>query len=121
MYKIIKKIKCQKLPFTTIGLLTRSSIQLNVASGHSLPFDYKADVVPDRFDGCRTLVALIPSSFGRKCRNGILDKPLVSKNRDGADVCVAQVGWAGIWLGKLDMFFANGNKKIMHNSNNRKI
>ncbi len=50
-----------------------------------------------------------------------LEHPVKLQNRIGKDIYVTQVGWAGIWLGKLDVFFANGNKKITHNSNNRKI
>lgn len=43
-----------------------------------------------------------------------LDKPLVSKNRDGASVCVAQVGWAGIKLGRIDLYLdKNTGKKII--------
>lgn len=43
-----------------------------------------------------------------------LDKPLVSKNRDGKDVCVAQVGWAGIKLGRIDIYLdKNTGKKII--------
>jgi 5'-nucleotidase len=43
-----------------------------------------------------------------------LDKPLVSKNRDGAAVCVAQVGWAGIKLGRIDIYLdkKTGKKAI---------
>jgi 5'-nucleotidase len=43
-----------------------------------------------------------------------LDKPLVSTNRDGAAVCVAQVGWAGIKLGRIDIYLDKntGKKKI---------
>lgn len=43
-----------------------------------------------------------------------LDKPLVSTNRDGAAVCVAQVGWAGIKLGRIDIYLDKhtGKKKM---------
>jgi 5'-nucleotidase len=46
-----------------------------------------------------------------------LDKPLVSKNRDGADVCVAQVGWAGIKLGRIDLYLDKSTgKKVIEGS-----
>jgi 5'-nucleotidase len=46
-----------------------------------------------------------------------LDKPLVSKNRDGAPVCVAQVGWAGIKLGRIDIYLdKQSGKKIIEGS-----
>ncbi len=40
-----------------------------------------------------------------------LDRPLVTKNRDGKDICVAQVGWAGIKLGRIDIYLDKNNKK----------
>jgi 5'-nucleotidase len=40
-----------------------------------------------------------------------LDKPIVQKNRDGKEVHVCQVGWAGIRLGKLDITFDRGSMK----------
>lgn len=46
-----------------------------------------------------------------------LDKPLVSKNRDGNDVCVVQVGWAGIKLGRVDFYLdGNSGKKTIEGS-----
>lgn len=50
-----------------------------------------------------------------------LEHPVKLANRAGKEIYVTQVGWAGIWLGKLDVFFSNDKKKISHNSNNRKI
>jgi 5'-nucleotidase len=37
-----------------------------------------------------------------------LDKPDVQKNLDGKPVLVNQVGWAGIMLGRIDVFFERG-------------
>ena len=43
-----------------------------------------------------------------------LDKPLILANRDGKEVCVAQVGWAGIKLGVINIFVQQGKgKKVM--------
>jgi 5'-nucleotidase len=50
-----------------------------------------------------------------------LEHPIKLTNRVGKEIYVTQVGWAGIWLGKLDVFFAHGKKKISHNTDNRKI
>ena len=50
-----------------------------------------------------------------------LEHPVKVKNRVGKEVHVTQVGWAGIWLGKLDVYFSYDKKKITHNSNNKKI
>ena len=50
-----------------------------------------------------------------------LEHPVKLANRVGKEVYVTQVGWAGIWLGKLDVYFSYNKKKISHNSDNRKI
>ncbi len=45
-----------------------------------------------------------------------LDKPVVYKNKNGSDVIVNQVGWAGIILGRLDFEFSKINRKKMTQS-----
>lgn len=50
-----------------------------------------------------------------------LEHPVKSANAEGRDIYITQVGWAGIWLGKIDVFLSYDKKKITHNSNNRKI
>jgi 5'-nucleotidase len=50
-----------------------------------------------------------------------LESPVKSINAAGKDIYITQVGWAGIWLGKIDVFFSYDKKKISHNSDNRKI
>ncbi len=40
-----------------------------------------------------------------------LDKPVEYSNREGKKVCVAQVGWAGIKLGKITYFVERSSKK----------
>lgn len=50
-----------------------------------------------------------------------LEHPVKTANRAGREMFVTQVGWAGIWLGKLDVYFSYDKKKISHNSDNRKI
>lgn len=41
----------------------------------------------------------------------LLNEPLVYKNSDGKEVIVAQVGWAGIRLGKIDFYFEPKSKR----------
>lgn len=50
-----------------------------------------------------------------------LEHPIQLKNKTGKDVYVTQVGWAGIWLGKIDVIFSLDTKNIIHNSDNKKI
>lgn len=50
-----------------------------------------------------------------------LEHPVKIANLVGKEVFVTQVGWAGIWLGKLDVYFSYNKKKTSHNSDNRKI
>jgi len=50
-----------------------------------------------------------------------LDEPVSFMNSDNKRVLVTQVGWAGIWLGKLEIFFHGSNKKALENSGNQKI
>jgi 5'-nucleotidase len=40
-----------------------------------------------------------------------LEKPVVMKNRDGKEVHICQVGWAGIRLGKIEVEFEKSGKK----------
>jgi 5'-nucleotidase len=40
-----------------------------------------------------------------------LDEPVRYKNRDGKEIIVAQVGWAGIKLGRIDYYFEKNSKK----------
>ena len=51
----------------------------------------------------------------------LLEKPISYKNSDGKEIVVAQVGWAGIRLGKIDYVFENGNGKKHKNSSTIKI
>ena len=40
-----------------------------------------------------------------------LEKPLVKANLEQKEIHVTQVGWAGIWLGRVDILFSHNNKK----------
>jgi 5'-nucleotidase len=50
-----------------------------------------------------------------------LDEPVSIKNVDGLEALVTQVGWAGIWLGRLDISFTERNKKVAHKGKNEII
>ena len=53
--------------------------------------------------------------------HSFLDHPMKLKNKVGKDIYITQVGWAGIWLGKLDVFFSRDKNLFSHTSDNRKI
>ena len=38
-----------------------------------------------------------------------LDQPTILKNKDGNAILINQVGWAGIMLGRLEVYFERGN------------
>ena len=47
-----------------------------------------------------------------------LEKPTILENKVGEEVFVTQVGWAGIVLGRLDIYFERGlNKKCIQCKN----
>lgn len=50
-----------------------------------------------------------------------LDEPVKLTNSEGKEVLITQVGWAGIWLGRIDVFFSENKKKILHTPSNQKI
>lgn len=50
-----------------------------------------------------------------------LDKPLSYQNSDGKDILVAQVGWAGIRLGRVDFIFEKRSKKMVSEGYSIKI
>lgn len=45
-----------------------------------------------------------------------LDEPVVFKDKNGSDVIINQVGWAGVRLGRLDFSFEGVNKKNLLNA-----
>jgi len=50
-----------------------------------------------------------------------LETPEIAMNTDGLHVQITQVGWAGIWLGKIEIMFTPLNKKILQSNTNHKI
>ncbi len=51
----------------------------------------------------------------------LLEKPVSYKNSDDKEVLIAQVGWAGIRLGKIDYIFERGKGKKHRNGSTIKI
>lgn len=47
-----------------------------------------------------------------------LDTPQITLNSDKQQVQITQVGWAGVWLGKIEVFFSSYNKKTIQNNKN---
>jgi len=47
-----------------------------------------------------------------------LDTPQIALNSDEQQVQITQVGWAGVWLGKIEVFFSSYNKKTLQNNKN---
>lgn len=47
-----------------------------------------------------------------------LDTPQIALNSDKQQVQITQVGWAGVWLGKIEVFFSSYNKKTLQNNKN---
>ncbi len=47
-----------------------------------------------------------------------LDVPQTTLNSDKQQVQITQVGWAGVWLGKIEVFFSSYNKKTVQNNKN---
>jgi 5'-nucleotidase len=50
-----------------------------------------------------------------------LNSPEELKNSIGEKVVVTQVGWAGIWLGKIEINFSPYNKKLFQSNSAHKI
>ncbi len=50
-----------------------------------------------------------------------LENPELVKNSADKDVHITQVGWAGIWLGKIEIFLSENNKNILQNNSNHKV
>jgi 5'-nucleotidase len=50
-----------------------------------------------------------------------LDEPLIVKNSIQKDMIIAQVGWGGIKLGRIDFLFEKKSRKIRHSASTVKI
>lgn len=50
-----------------------------------------------------------------------LGEPFKTLNRQGIEVQVTQMGWAGIWLGRIDLYFTNSQKYLHQNNTVHKV
>lgn len=50
-----------------------------------------------------------------------LKSPETTLNAESREVKITQVGWAGIWLGNIEVYFEHNNHKISENNTNHKI
>lgn len=50
-----------------------------------------------------------------------LNEPVEVRNAENRSVQVTQAGWAGIWLGKINLVFSEYNKKIIQKNDSRTI
>ncbi len=51
----------------------------------------------------------------------LLEKPVLTKNAEGKEILIAQVGWAGVYLGRIDYFFEIKKKKNHASGNGIRI
>ena len=42
-----------------------------------------------------------------------LEKPTIMRNREGKTVWITQMGWAGLYLGQIDLFFTRDKKQLL--------
>ncbi len=50
-----------------------------------------------------------------------LNEPVNTTNSVGKQTLITQVGWAGIWLGRIDVFFSPIGEKLIHKGEKQKI
>jgi len=50
-----------------------------------------------------------------------LDQPVMVSNSEGKPTLITQVGWAGIWLGRVDIFFSHRGEKLYSKGNKQNI
>ncbi|MBS1765340.1 MAG: metallophosphoesterase [Bacteroidetes bacterium] len=83
-----------------------------------LGYKYKDDKVSDEILAKKSLnIDLIIGGH----THTFINKPYIYKNRDGKDVLVAQVGWAGIKLGRIDFFVNKKSRKLTAESTTLKV
>lgn len=92
---------------TTHHLKYTEKCDLIICLSH-LGYKYKDNKVSDEILAKKSLnIDLIIGGH----THTFINKPYIYKNRDNKDVLVAQVGWAGIKLGRIDFLLT---KKVVH-------
>lgn len=50
-----------------------------------------------------------------------ISEPFKTLNRQGIEVLVTQMGWAGIWLGRMDIYFSENRKNMLQTNSAHKV
>ena len=50
-----------------------------------------------------------------------LDEPVKTLNRQGIETQITQMGWAGIWLGRIDIYFSDHGKNTLQTNGSQRI
>jgi 5'-nucleotidase len=50
-----------------------------------------------------------------------LNEPVITTNSEGKQTLITQVGWAGIWLGRIDVFFSHRGEKLFQKGDKQNI
>jgi 5'-nucleotidase len=50
-----------------------------------------------------------------------LNEPVNVSNSEGKTTLITQVGWAGIWLGRIDIFFSHRGEKLLSKGDKQNI
>jgi 5'-nucleotidase len=83
-----------------------------------LGYSYKTDQISDiKLAAASTHIDLIIGGH----THTFLDKPTAVKNITGREVLVTQAGWAGMILGRIDVYFERGSRKKSVSSNHIEI
>lgn len=141
-YKIFKKGKL-KIGVTGVGIEMKGLVPDNLygKTKYLDPVQHSNSTAEflKRKEGCDMVVCLSHLGYGYKEPNKMcdeilakesgyidliigghthtfMDEPKVIKNKNGGDVIVNQVGWAGIVLGRLDFVFGKGKNKNLANA-----
>lgn len=83
-----------------------------------LGYKYESDKISD--------VTLIPQTKNIDLVIGghthtFLNEPVITTNSDGKQTLITQVGWAGIWLGRIDIFFSDRGEKLFQKGDKQNI
>ncbi|MCB0516182.1 MAG: metallophosphatase [Chitinophagales bacterium] len=91
-----------------VHLKTEKNCDLVICLSH-LGFEYDTDKTSDKLLAAAS--SHIDIILGGHTHT-FLEKAYVAKNKEGKPTLINQVGWAGIWLGKLDISFEKRRKKL---------
>ena len=103
------------------------------SSAHHLKHNMKCDYViclshlGYKYDSSKISdVALVPQTKNIDLVIGghthtFLNEPVITTNSEGKQTLITQVGWGGIWLGRIDVFFSDRGKKLLESGGKQNI